>query len=142
MGLLGILGLLGQAAPTQACPLELPTTRLAVAGQVLEVELAVTPSARACGLSRRQRLEAGHGMLFVYPSAQPLAFWMKDTWIPLSIAWIDDHGRITGIEAMAPERTDVVYDSPGLARLALEVVQGWFADHGIAVGDQVAVVLR
>jgi uncharacterized membrane protein (UPF0127 family) len=135
-----VMGL--SAATAAACPLDLPTTRLRVGAQVLEVELAVTPETRACGLSRRHRLEAGHGMLFVYPRARPLTFWMKDTWIPLSIAFIDDRGLITGIATMAPDRTDLVHQSPGAARLALEVVEGWFADHGIAVGDRVEVILR
>jgi uncharacterized membrane protein (UPF0127 family) len=120
-----------------ACHFELPTTAAAVKGRELTVELAVTPYTRSCGLSRRSSLSEDRGMLFVYPKPQKLSFWMKDTLIPLSIAFIDDAGRITGIQKMDPTPPRRFYTSPGWARFALEVNQGWFEKNGIGVGDVV-----
>jgi len=66
---------------------------------------------------------------------------MKDTQIPLSIAFLDDTGRILSIQRMTPMQTNERYYSPQPVRYALEVNQGWFADHGIGVGDIVEMKL-
>lgn len=76
-------------------------------------------------------------MLFVFPRPEPLTFWMKDTYIPLSIAFLDDEGRILNIEQMRPIQTREVYHSSGPSRYALEVNEGWFERHGIRAGDWV-----
>ena len=131
------LFLLLWSIPVQACDEVLPTTEITIKGESLYVELAATPSARACGLSHRSHLPEDHGMLFVYPSPEPLAFWMKETEIPLSIAFIDDGGQILSIQKMVPMQTETIYRSPGPVRYALEVNQDWFADHGIQVQDVV-----
>lgn len=120
-----------------ACPLELPTTCISINGHDLVVELAATPQSRACGLSRRPALDENHGMLFVYPRSGPRTFWMKDTWIPLSIAFLDDSGTIINIEIMSPDQTEKRYRSSRPALFALEVNQGWFRLHGIKAGDKV-----
>ncbi|MCB2147538.1 MAG: DUF192 domain-containing protein [Deltaproteobacteria bacterium] len=120
-----------------ACPLELPTTVLSINGHDLVVELAATPPSRACGLSRRFALDENHGMLFVYPRSGPRTFWMKDTWIPLSIAFLDDSGTIINIEDMSPDQTQNRYRSNRPALFALEVNQGWYRLHGIKAGDKV-----
>ena len=84
----------------------------------------------------RFSLRPDHGMLFVFPEAQPLAFWMHNTYVPLSIAFIGADGRILNIEDMAPQ-TDLTHPSRGLALYALEMKKGWFAERGISPGASV-----
>lgn len=127
------------AGTASACPFELPTASVSVNGHRLIVELAATHQSRACGLSRRLVLEDNHGMLFVYPGPDPRTFWMKDTWIPLSIAFLDDAGTIINIEMMSPGQTEERYYSRMPAVYALEVNQGWFRLHGIKAGDRVEI---
>lgn len=124
-------------AGADACPLELPTASVSINGSRLVVELASTPQSRACGLSMRSFLKEDHGMLFVYENADMRTFWMKDTWIPLSIAFLDGSGKIINIEIMSPDQTETRYHSRLPAVYALEVNQGWFRAHGIEAGDRV-----
>ena len=126
---------------TWACPLELPVATISIKDQTLAVELATTPKARVCGLSHRNKLFENHGMLFIYATLGPRTFWMKDTHIPLSIAFIDDSGRISNILRMTPNQTDERYRSLQPVRYALEVNQNWFVEHGIGVGDLVEMKL-
>ena len=123
--------------PIEACPKKLPAGALTIDGRRLLVEIAATPDARACGLSNRQSLPQNQGMLFIYPAPQPLVFWMKDTLIPLSIAFIDKTGRIVSIQKMTPVQTETRYRSPRPAPFALEVNQGWFEKQKIQVGSKV-----
>lgn len=107
-----------------------------VAGQRIMVEIAQTEAERQRGLMHRESLPPDQGMLFVYPEERPLGFWMKNTLIPLDIAYIDREGRIVDIQHMEPldERT---YPSRRPAMYALEMNQGWFEAHGVEVGDRV-----
>jgi uncharacterized membrane protein (UPF0127 family) len=114
----------------------LPTTELTINGHRVTAEVATTVATRAVGLMRRFSLQPDHGMLFVFVAPQPLAFWMKDTYIPLSIAFIGADGRILNIKDMAPQ-TESTHDSRGPAMFALEMKKGWFAQFGIAAGDRV-----
>ncbi len=139
MGLLLIL--FASSIKTLACPLELPTADISIRGYTLTVELATTPATRACGLSHRNELRKNHGMLFIYPDLRPRSFWMKDTKIPLSIAFLDDSGQIFSIQDMTPMQTDRTYPSSRPAGYALEVNQGWFGKNGIDVGDAVEMKL-
>jgi hypothetical protein len=124
------------------CPPSTPlTTPLTVGGHSLNVEIAATVSARACGLSLREHLDENHGILFVYRDERTLVFWMKDTVIPLSIAFLDSDRRILGVKQMDPGQPERRFSSSSPARYALEVNQGWFRSHGIAVGDVVAFEL-
>jgi uncharacterized membrane protein (UPF0127 family) len=75
-------------------------------------------------------------MLFVFEAPQPLSFWMKDTYVPLSIAFVDTRGRIVNIEDMRPQ-DESPHFSKGLALYAIEMRQGWFAAKGIGAGDVV-----
>src|SRR5258708_22892179 len=86
---------------------------------------------------RRIRLWHENGMLFVRREAQPQGFWMKNTYVPLSIAFIGSDGTILNIEDMAP-LTETTHPSRGLARYALEMKKGWFDQQGIKSGDSVA----
>lgn len=124
-------------ATVQACPLELPVTTVVIKGHKLVVEVAATPWSRQCGLSQRQALDDNRGMLFVYPEADLRTFWMKNTWIPLSIAFLDDRGTIINIETMLPAQSRQRYRSSSPATYALEVNQGWFRWHGVKAGDRV-----
>lgn len=133
LGLVGVMAVLSERMV--ACPLELPTEEISVKGNPLTVELAATPAARVCGLSRRPELPPDRGMLFIFPDSRPRSFWMKDTYIPLSIAYLDDAGRILSIQDMVPQRVDIHYPSVQPASYALEVNQGWFRRNGIEVGE-------
>lgn len=122
--------------PLSAASAELPKRTLTIHGQQLVVEVASTPETRATGLMHRFSLQTDHGMLFVFEMPQALAFWMKDTYIPLSIAFVDARGRIVSIEDMRPQ-DESTHWSRGLALYAIEMRQGWFAAKGIAAGDVV-----
>lgn len=117
------------------CPYDLPTIPVDVKGHHLTVELATTPATKSCGLSHRASLPANRGMVFVYPEPELLTFWMKDTSIPLDIAFIDAAGRIVSIQKMDPFPITTVYSPPAPVLYALEVNQGWFEKKGISVGD-------
>jgi uncharacterized protein len=136
-----LLILFASSVKPLACPLELPTTTISIKGHTLTVELATTPAARACGMSHRDELLKNHGMLFIYPDLRPISFWMKDTKIFLSIAFLDNSGQIFSIQDMTPMQTDRTYHSSRPASYALEVNQGWFSKHGIYVGDVVEMKL-
>jgi uncharacterized membrane protein (UPF0127 family) len=112
----------------------LPTTELTINGHRVTAEVATTDATRAVGLMRRFSLRPDHGMLFVFATPQPLTFWMKDTYVPLSIAFIDQNGRILNIEDMAPQ-TESAHNSRGPAMFALEMKKGWFAQFAITAGD-------
>ena len=109
---------------------------LTVNGHRVTAEVAATVPSRTIGLMRRFSLLPDHGMLFVFDEPQPLAFWMKNTYIPLSIAFIGRDGRILNIEDMAPQ-TEMTHDSRGPAMYALEMKKGWFTQFGIGAGDRV-----
>ena len=114
----------------------LPTIELKIGSSRLVAEIAATTAARTVGLMNRFSLRPDHGMLFVFDAPQPLAFWMKNTYVPLSIAYIGADGRILNIDDMAP-RTEATHPSVGAALYALEMKKGWFAERGIGAGDRV-----
>jgi uncharacterized membrane protein (UPF0127 family) len=126
---------------TIACPLQLPTSTISIKGYTLTVEIASTPAARTCGLSNRFELPENHGMLFIYPNLRDRTFWMKDTYIPLSIAFLDESGRIINLQNMTPMQTDKRYYSSRPAKYAIEVNQGWYDAHEIVIGDTVEMKL-
>jgi uncharacterized protein len=104
----------------------------------VRVEIADTDAEWQTGLMGRTTLEGDAGMLFVFDQEQTLSFWMKDTLIPLSIAYIDAEGRIVDIQDMQP-LDDILpqYVSAEPARYALEVNQGFFEERSVTVGDMV-----
>ena len=133
---------LGQKRAAEAGPASPALHDLVIetkAGEVrLKVELAADPSAWAQGLKGRTSLPRDRGMLFLFPKASADPFWMKDTLIPLSVAFADSGGRILRIMEMEPCREDpcpLYY--PGVAyRQALEVNRGWFKEHNVVPGDR------
>ena len=131
-----LLCLFALAMPLSAAPAELPSRTLTIRDQKLVVEVASTPETRATGLMNRFSLRQDHGMLFVFEAPQPLAFYMKNTYVPLSIAFVDSRGKILNIEDMRP-LDESSHWSKGPALYAIEMRQGWFASRGIGAGDKV-----
>jgi uncharacterized membrane protein (UPF0127 family) len=115
---------------------DLATVQLNIKGHRLVAETAATTATRTVGLMHRFSLKPDQGMLFVFNAPQPLAFWMKNTFVPLSIAFIGADGRILNIEDMTPQ-TETTHPSRGLALYGLEMKKGWFAERAIAAGDRV-----
>jgi len=115
---------------------EMPEITLTLGGHKLTAEVAYTDADRELGLMHRRMLPENRGMLFVFPQAAPLSFWMMNTHIPLSIAFIDDAGTIINITDMKPLTTDT-HNSARPARYALEMNQGWFRKRGIRPGAKI-----
>jgi uncharacterized membrane protein (UPF0127 family) len=108
---------------------------ITVGGKSIQVEIAADPESQARGLMYRRELDEDSGMLFVFPDARERSFWMRNTYIPLSIAYIDEYRRIISISDMRPlDETSI--PSRGAAKYALEMNRGWFRRNGISVGDQ------
>jgi uncharacterized membrane protein (UPF0127 family) len=119
----------------------LPVTTLKFGSHALRVEVASTPEWHARGLMFREKLGRNDGMLFVYPEPSYLSMWMKNTLIPLSVAFVDGDGRILNIVDMEPQTLDS-HLSAGPAIYAIEANRGWFADKGIKAGDRVSGLPR
>ena len=105
---------------------------------LLHVEIADQPAERRRGLMGVEDLPDDEGMAFVFDEPVSSGFWMKDTLIPLSIAFVGEHGRVIGVRDMDPCEMDPCptygIDEPYV--LAIEANLGWFADHGIGRGDR------
>lgn len=109
--------------------------KIILGGHAIEVEIADTDRARSRGLMGRDSLKPGTGMLFVYEKPQLLSFWMKNTKIPLSIAFFDERKILFQILDMdPPEESLESYQSSRPAQYALEVPQGWFEANKIRPG--------
>ncbi|MFP5518646.1 MAG: DUF192 domain-containing protein [Bdellovibrionia bacterium] len=111
----------------------------------IDVELAETAAQQARGLMFRKSLDQGSGMLFIFEEERTLSFWMKNTFIPLSIAYINKDKKIVDIQDMTPvksvmEENPPSYPSKRPAQYALEVNQGFFKKHKIKVGDTIKVL--
>jgi uncharacterized membrane protein (UPF0127 family) len=113
------------------------TALVKVNGIPLIVEIAERPAERSLGLMYRKSLPENMGMLFIYRRPATMNFWMKNTYIPLSIAYIDTKGYIIAIFKMEPLNEKKTYRSPAPAVWALEVNQGWFEKNGVNVGHRV-----
>ncbi|MCL2792658.1 MAG: DUF192 domain-containing protein [Spirochaetaceae bacterium] len=114
---------------------------ITINGNTLNIEIAETEEQRRVGLMHRKSLDRNSGMLFVFESDRILSFWMKNTYIPLSIAFISSDGTIREIRDMTPlSRESVV--SRNHVRYALEVNQGYFEEKNITVGDRVILPER
>lgn len=101
------------------------------------VEIADNEESRGKGLMWRDAMPQDQGMLFVFPNPEYQSFWMRNTYIPLDIAFIDANWKITDIHHMEPIVDTVYYQSTVPVPYALEVNQGWFAKHGVRVGDKI-----
>lgn len=112
------------------------TIELAAGMYRIEAEVAADFDSRARGLMYRRTLTAQAGMLFVFPDVARHCMWMRNTHLPLSVAFIDSGGRIVNIEDMAP-LTEQSHCAAKPARYALEMGAGWFAQRGIGAGISV-----
>jgi uncharacterized protein len=131
---LGIVASSAALAQPQGEPQpRLPTTDITAGMHVIKAELAVTPQQQSMGMMFRREMPGNEGMLFVAEDSSVRCFWMKNTLIPLSIAFIADDGQIINIaEMQALNERSVCSAKP--VRYALEMPQGWFAKKGIAAG--------
>jgi hypothetical protein len=120
-----------------AAALAMEPASLVLGGVTVTAEVASDPNSRAVGLMGRSGLAPDSGMLFVYPDEARRSFWMKNTPLPLSIAFINQAGRIVHITDMKPMSEDPV-PSVHPTMYALEMAEGWFEDHSVKVGQPVA----
>jgi len=127
---------LALAVPAAAGAQPLPEVALTVNGRKLTAEVAHTDPARMQGLMHRRILPEDRGMLFVFSDVARHAMWMKNTYIPLSVAFLDEHGAIINIEDMKPHTEDT-HPSAKPAKYALEANLGWFRKRGIKPGAKV-----
>lgn len=130
----GVLAFLAISAVAQTGPqLQLPRTKLNAGMHVLDVQLAQTPEQRQTGLMWRQDMPQHEGMLFVFEQAAQQCFWMRNTLIPLSAAFVGDDGTIVNIADMKP-KSDDSHCSDKPVRFVLEMNLGWFAKRQIKAG--------
>ncbi len=113
------------------------TTKLTAGIHVITAEIASTPQSRMIGLMMRERLAPNHGMVFVFEDKSQHCFWMRNTLIPLSIAFIDDDGTVVSIADMSP-KSEASTCPQRPVRYALEMDQGWFAKRGVTAGQKIS----
>ena len=102
----------------------------------IEAEVAADQGTRMQGLMHRRSMPANQGMLFVFPQAERHCMWMRNTLLPLSVAFLDDEGNILNIEDMQPQTEDN-HCAAAPARFALEMNRGWFAQKGLKPGGHI-----
>jgi uncharacterized membrane protein (UPF0127 family) len=132
---LGFSHVPGSRAQSAAQP-PLPTIKLTAGFHVITAETATTGLQRTVGMMFRETTAPNGGMLFVFEDKSVHCFWMRNTPLPLSIAFLEDDGTIVQISDMAP-RSDAGHCPPRPIRFALEMQQGWFAKRGIAPGSKI-----
>jgi hypothetical protein len=120
-------------------------TQLKIKNKTLQVELAETQEQHSYGLMNRESLGENMGMLFVFDGEEQRFFWMKNTFINLSIAYFDKNKKIIDIQDMKASTSSLdenlpSYPSKGKAKYALEVNQGWFEKNNIKVGDSFTII--
>jgi uncharacterized membrane protein (UPF0127 family) len=133
--LAALVALVLVAGAVRAQQPRLPEVQLAAGVHLIHAELADDFASRMQGLMNRTALAPNGGMLFVFEEAGVQCMWMKNTLIPLSVAFIGDDGKIINIADMQPQTEDA-HCAAQPARYALEMTQGWFAQRGIGSGTQ------
>jgi uncharacterized membrane protein (UPF0127 family) len=116
---------------------DLPRVRLSAGMHQIDAQLAVSPDQRATGLMYRKQMPQQEGMLFVFEEPGVQCFWMKNTLLPLTAAFVGDNGEIVNLADMKPQTTDS-HCSARPVRYVLEMNQGWFAKKGIKAGARLA----
>jgi uncharacterized protein len=133
-----VFSLLPNNAVAQSEPqAPLQTIKIKAGMHVVTAEVAREPRERAMGLMLRPTMESNSGMLFVFDRADLHCFWMRNTLLPLSIAWLAEDGTIVDIAEMAP-KSDQSHCPKAPARYALEMNQGWFKAKGIKTGNKLS----
>lgn len=114
---------------------DLPRVTLSAGMHRIDAQVANTPQRRAIGLMHRREMPQHEGMLFIFEQAAVQCFWMKNTLLPLTAAFVADDGQIVNLADMKPQTTDShCSDKP--VRYVLEMHQGWFAKRGLKAGSQ------
>lgn len=116
-----------------------PDGELNISGQKLKIEIADTDELREHGLMYRKSLDEGKAMLFIFPTEEPRVFWMKNTFIPLSIGYFDKDKKLIEVIEMQPVKSEMQVDIPRYpsskpAKFALEAPKGWFSKHKVKPG--------
>ncbi|MCP4650536.1 MAG: DUF192 domain-containing protein [PVC group bacterium] len=114
-----------------------PIQPIIAKNKIIFVEIVTTPQQRAKGLKGRARLGEDRGMLFIFEKEKHVSFWMKDTIIPLSIAFLNEDKVIVDIQQMEPLQTDIRYKAAKKSKYALEMNVGWFDENNIQIGDKI-----
>ena len=134
---LALLFIVGEILAQETAQVALPAVTLSVGGKVVTVEVADEPQERATGLMFRKSLAPDSGMLFIMPEPEHASFWMKNTTLPLSVAYINQSGMILEIHDLRPLDEKPVPSAFSNIAYALEMEQGWFARNRILAGDRI-----
>lgn len=132
-----LLAVAASAAFAQEPQMNLPRVRLSAGMHQIDAQVAATPDQRMTGLMHRKEMPQHEGMLFVFEQPSRQCFWMKNTLLPLSVAFVEDDGTIANIEEMKPQTLDS-HCSARPVRYVLEMNTGWFARKGIRAGQKLA----
>jgi len=127
--------LVGAAQAQDAPQLDLPRVRIGAGMFLIETQVALTPDQRQTGLMFRKEMPQGEGMLFVFEQPSTQCFWMKNTLIPLTAAFVEDDGTIANLADMKPQTLDS-HCATKPVRYVLEMNVGWFAKKGIKAGSK------
>ncbi len=122
-------------ATAQEAQMDLPRVKLSAGMHQIDSQVAATPAQRSTGLMYRKTMPQHEGMLFVFEQATKQCFWMKNTLLPLTTAFVDDDGTIVNLADMQPQTLDA-HCSAKPVRFVLEMNQGWFAKKGIKAGSK------
>ena len=124
------------ALPGWAQQSQLPLLELFAGMHRIEAEVAATSESRQIGMMQRTMMAPQRGMLFVFPEVTAHCMWMRNTLLPLSVAFLDEKGRIINVEDMQP-KTDDTHCASKPARYALEMNLGWFKSRGLGAGSAI-----
>jgi uncharacterized protein len=131
-----LIAILSGSAWSQDGPqLQLPRVTLKAGMHLIQTQVAATPEQRATGLMHRKEMPVNEGMLFVFEQRAGQCFWMKNTLLPLTAAFVADDGTIVNLADMQPQTLDS-HCSAQPVRYVLEMNQGWFAKRGIQAGTR------
>ncbi len=132
---------LGNLSQAQNSPqMDLQRVKLTAGMYLIDAQVALTPEQRQIGLMFRKDMPQQEGMIFVFEQAAPQCFWMKNTLLPLTAAFVADDGTIVNLADMKPQTTDS-HCSAEPVRYVLEMNKGWFAKKGIKAGSKLVGAL-
>ena len=138
IGLLSLATAFGNLSYAQNAPqMNLQRIKLSVGMHLIDTQVAASPEQRSTGLMFRKEMPPSEGMLFVFEQASTQCFWMKNTLLPLTAAFVADDGTIVNLADMKPQTTDS-HCSAQPVRYVLEMNQGWFGKKGIKAGFKLA----
>jgi uncharacterized protein len=127
--------LLAPLVHAQEPQMNLPRVKLTAGMHVIDAQVAASDEQRMTGLMHRKEMPQHEGMLFVFEAPSQQCFWMKNTLLPLSVAFVDDDGTIVNIDEMKPQTLDA-HCSEKPVRYVLEMNKGWFSKKGIKAGTK------